>query len=1009
MDDSPLPQYNRKTTLRVKLTDKAANVGITTGGLGVILAVLGLIAFIFWQVLPLFQQGEIGQVRDAIEQPSDRPLLIHTDEYRRVGVRLDETGAVRAFSLPTGEVIKDQSLGELLEAAGLPGLNGAVITDVDISLRPRTSKKIGRTLDVPHYHLLVGTSDGRVIVATIAYVTGYLRFTEEEEPEDLLRLAMPTEEDFKDPTYVPDSVVRDGKFVEHLQDFGFYRTVEAIVEVDHEMGIDTGGAPVRLVDGTINVASAEDDRRALTLVVTGDGRTVLVEEESEVNMFTDEVEWSTKNTDLTDRLTIVPDFVMVNGLMDRLVLSDRSGDTHVFEYDSRREVFAEDYPAFNVFGAQADVPAGRHWREIVNEQRTGAGHDAMDTPLQLTVVQYLLGDQTVIFGDNRGGLQAWFPVPDEDEGRPKRFTRVRTHTPAAGEVVNIAPVPVQKAMLVMDRNGDARMINNTAERTYAEVKAPGGRIGYIPPKADGLLIVTDDGHVHHWWLKAPHAEASMKTLFGSVWYEDFQEPGYEWQTSSGTDDVEPKFNLIPLISGTLKGALYALLFSIPMAVLAAIYTSEFMHRNLRSIFKPAMEVMASLPSVVLGFLAALYFAPKAAPMMPTVLTALFVIPGVFMVFGWLWQRFPPSFVGKFGKLSSTFLLFALLFLGIWISSVIGPRAEIMLFPAVEGANPAVIDPVTFEPLGDKAAANLDAGDFRSWTDGGQVLPRETVVEGRVLPRGWWIPGGHNLLVVILAVPLALLCGFGLRKGGGLLPRDGKGFTHLGRLREKLEGPYKGGLRAVVVDAVFSFWFLAGAIGLGLLLSVLLTPAVEWAFFSYDHPTAGTVHDFRRWVTGPEGWKFEQANSLIVGFAMGFAVIPIIYTISEDALSSVPNQLRAASLACGASRWQTTMNVVMPAAVSGIFSGIVIGLGRALGETMIVVMAAGGTPVTDMQPLSGFRSLSAAIAIEMPEAPHGGTLYRTLFLAGFVLFCMTFVINTLAEGVRIRLRRKLSRL
>jgi len=191
--------------------------------------------------------------------------------------------------------------------------------------------------------------------------------------------------------------------------------------------------------------------------------------------------------------------------------------------------------------------------------------------------------------------------------------------------------------------------------------------------------------------------------------------------------------------------------------------------------------------------------------------------------------------------------------------------------------------------------------------------------------------------------------------------------------------------------------------------VLISHPVEWMFFSYDHPTAGRVADFRRWITGEDGWKYEQANSMIVGFAMGFAVIPIIYTIAEDALNSVPNQLRAASLACGASRWQTTMRVVMPAAIAGIFSGIVIGLGRALGETMIVVMAAGGTPVTDMQPLSGFRSLSAAIAIEMPEAPQGGTLYRTLFLAGFLLFCMTFVINTLAEGVRIRLRRKLSRL
>jgi phosphate transport system permease protein len=100
---------------------------------------------------------------------------------------------------------------------------------------------------------------------------------------------------------------------------------------------------------------------------------------------------------------------------------------------------------------------------------------------------------------------------------------------------------------------------------------------------------------------------------------------------------------------------------------------------------------------------------------------------------------------------------------------------------------------------------------------------------------------------------------------------------------------------------------------------------------------------------------------------------------------------------------------MPAAISGIFSAIVIGLGRALGETMIVVMAAGGTPLMDMQPFNGFRSLSAAIAIEMPEAPHGGTLYRTLFLAGLVLFLMAFSINTVAEIVRMRLRKRLSRL
>jgi phosphate transport system permease protein len=218
------------------------------------------------------------------------------------------------------------------------------------------------------------------------------------------------------------------------------------------------------------------------------------------------------------------------------------------------------------------------------------------------------------------------------------------------------------------------------------------------------------------------------------------------------------------------------------------------------------------------------------------------------------------------------------------------------------------------------------------------------------------------------------------------------------------------MRGVIVDAAFSLGFGALLLIAGFGLALLVAPyLIEPLLFSYDHPTAGRVGDFRRFITGEEGWRFEQSNSLIVGFAMGFAVIPLIYTISEDALTSVPNQLRAASLACGASAWQTTMGVVLPAAASGIFSGIVIGLGRALGETMIVVMAAGGTPVMDMQPLSGFRSLSAAIAIEMPEAPHGGTLYRVLFMGGLILFVMAFCMNTVAEIVRMRLRKRLSRL
>ena len=85
----------------------------------------------------------------------------------------------------------------------------------------------------------------------------------------------------------------------------------------------------------------------------------------------------------------------------------------------------------------------------------------------------------------------------------------------------------------------------------------------------------------------------------------------------------------------------------------------------------------------------------------------------------------------------------------------------------------------------------------------------------------------------------------------------------------------------------------------------------------------------------------------------------------------------------------------------------IGLGRAVGETMIVVMATGNTPILDWSPFNGFRTLSANIAVEIPEAPHGGTLYRLLFLSALLLFLLTFVVNTLAELMRQRLRRKYS--
>jgi phosphate transport system permease protein len=151
--------------------------------------------------------------------------------------------------------------------------------------------------------------------------------------------------------------------------------------------------------------------------------------------------------------------------------------------------------------------------------------------------------------------------------------------------------------------------------------------------------------------------------------------------------------------------------------------------------------------------------------------------------------------------------------------------------------------------------------------------------------------------------------------------------------------------------------------------------------------------------------YVQRNALIVGFVMGFAIIPIIYTISEDALSTVPEHLRSASLGAGATPWQTAIRIVLPTAMSGLFSALMIGLGRAVGETMIVLMAAGNTPVLDWNIFEGFRTLSANIAVELPEAVRNSTHYRALFLAALVLFIMTFLVNTVAEIVRLRFRKR----
>ena len=197
-------------------------------------------------------------------------------------------------------------------------------------------------------------------------------------------------------------------------------------------------------------------------------------------------------------------------------------------------------------------------------------------------------------------------------------------------------------------------------------------------------------------------------------------------------------------------------------------------------------------------------------------------------------------------------------------------------------------------------------------------------------------------------------------------------------------------------------------------SAILVPVIilsAWFAFRVSIPLESFLFhgSLRDWFKTEFGIGYDQRNALVVGIAMGFAVIPTIFSIAEDAIFSVPKHLTVGSLALGATPWQTMIKVVLLTASPGIFSAVMIGLGRAVGETMIVLMATGNTPVMDLSVFQGLRTLAANIAVEMPESAVDSTHYRVLFLAALVLFMFTFVFNTLAEIIRQRLREKYSSL
>jgi phosphate transport system permease protein len=151
---------------------------------------------------------------------------------------------------------------------------------------------------------------------------------------------------------------------------------------------------------------------------------------------------------------------------------------------------------------------------------------------------------------------------------------------------------------------------------------------------------------------------------------------------------------------------------------------------------------------------------------------------------------------------------------------------------------------------------------------------------------------------------------------------------------------------------------------------------------------------------------SRLNAIVAGVALSFAIIPIIFTISEEALGAVPRSYVEASTALGAARWQTIVRVLLPAASPGLAAGVALGLGRAVGETMIVLMASGNAAILSGRFDDSVRTLAATIAAELAEVVVGGAHYTVLFFLGTLLFLTTFVINLLGEQAIHRMKRKL---
>jgi phosphate transport system permease protein len=858
-------ERDKGTRRSVILGEKIARGVITVGGLMVIVAVLGIMVFLFRVVLPLMTTGGISNEATYRLDNARDMVWVNADEFQSLATAVGADGRAITFHVPTGREVNRTQL----------------------DFEGRTATAVGGVL--ARDRIAMGFEDGTVRFIDVGFDIGTV--ARNAVPEGLERLDQ------------RDELFERRIFARVLT--GDYRTISARYAVGDP--IQVSKHPIIAIDyqrgGTVE--------RPTIAFATVDSQNIARISQSSVrrNLMTGAETVRTTSGEL-------PGFELAPGARVTATLLSSSGD-RVIVATSDGMLFR-----FDVRSVQKPVLAERI--------------RVFPEGVAVTSLAFLSGDQALVVGGSDGSVDVFFRLqrPGVRMGGAAtadgyQLVRARSHEKQGAAVVGITSAQRDKGLATLGADGSVWYRQSTADdvlfRFSRRTNPSASAELMVFPRSNGVLLVDDTGGVDVWSFEAPHPEVTPRVLFGRVWYEGYNEPSYTWQSTAGTDLAEPKYSLIPLIFGTLKATFYAMLFAVPLALMGAIYTSEFVHRNVRATVKPVMETMEALPTVVLGFLAALVLAPLVEEWIAAVLLAFIAIPLGLMLGAFAWQMLPQHLALRLQGIPKFVFMFVAIFVTGYAAYQLGPLFENLLF----------------------------YGNFKAWT-AGQM-------------------GTGTPFMFLILLPLSyMLVSYAFSRAYG----------HHYRLM--LRGMDK--TRAGRTD--FARWvaFLAMACVVSFAIASFLT------LIGYD--PRGNVID-----------SYAQRNALVVGFVMAFAIVPNIYTLAEDALNSVPGHLRAGSLASGATPWQTAMLIVIPTAASGIFSAVMIGMGRAVGETMIVVMAAGNTPILEWNIFSGLRTLSANIAIELPEAVKDGTNYRVLFLAALTLFIMTFVINTIAELIRQRFRKR----